>query len=1157
MLKSKKILFLSIYFLFCTKVAFSLYAAYSAENDDDNEIIEFRSSQREYSNSSVLSSGKWMKISVDETGIHKIPYSKLTEWGFATPAKVRVFGYGGEMLPAANNEPRPDDLPEVAILHYNNAIYFYAQDLAVWRWNNTADMFMHEFHRYSNNAFYFLTDKQGNIKNIEKQTAEQGTATTTVTSFDDVRYHEKDLRKLASTGYLYFGEEINSGNPQTFSFSFPSREVAEPIKLASQVLTKPTTYATFDFKLKNQTSNILSILLGAKSWTTYQLGFVNSGRTTFTSSSNNIDLELVFSGNIGSGYLDYIVLNARSSLKLNDSQLIFRDKKSNLPNGIALFKMTNTKAETVVWDITNRNDAKEVSVTKNGNSLEFKVSVSQLKEFVAFNPSGNFPLPVKVEDIENQNLHSFRNIDYIIVAPKDFHVLAEELADLHFQYYGLNTIIVTPEQIYNEFSWGHQDATAIRSFAKMIYDRDATLKYLLLFGSGSYDNKGILPNHNTKYNIVTWQSEHSYNESNSYTTDDYFGFLDDNAGSNNSSNLMRIGIGRLPVYTLNEAEICVNKVRRYLEEQNNGSWRRQVTFLADEKGDNAYEKEHLIQAEQYSEMLENNHPEFLVNKIYMDSYPIITSSSGRTIPEASDAANRAVNDGTLIFNYIGHGSPKSIAHEKIITPVHVPHWKNIKALSFWLTATCELSRFDDHNVKSLGEQIFLTPHGGAIAMLTTTRLTGIASNGSLMKDFYDLVLSTNENDEKRSIGEIVMLTKNRRSSAVAENHLKFVLFGDPALKLAHPDEKMKLDSIMDIRKINPITNEPERIDTIKALSHITLSGNVETRTGEKMDDFNGIAEITVFDKQVNKSTLGNGDNNVEHYTEYSNILFNGRASVTNGSFSSEFIVPHDIRYNFDNGKISMYAYSTDNNDKRQAAGADKSFVIGGFDDNAPSDNKGPIISMYLNYETFKSGDVTGRSPLLFARIEDESGINVGNGIGHDLLLTIDGDVENAIVLNNYYQGEIDNFRAGTLIFQLPEMNVGNHELALKAWDTHNNSTIGTINFAVGKSNELEIKNFRLGPVPVPLHLSEIVHFSFDTDEPNSKFTLSIDGINWDGSITGKINKEVISDGMSVEKTELSLYSLGIRNRGNYFIRFVVTSDTGKKGQIAQKIIVIP
>ena len=1129
---------LFFFFLFSGVNGYSLF--FPPEEKGECAETKSLSLTDRYTDKSVLSSGKWVKISVEETGIHKIPYSELTKMGFSNPSAVRVFGYGGEMLPVANDVFRPDDLPETAIWHHNNAIYFYAQNVVIWKWNESRQMFLQDLHRYSNIAYYFLTNLQGNIKSIENQTPETEVANVTVTHFDDLRFHEAELRKLGTSGAHYFGEDFSNGTTRTFSFTFPLRDISLPVKVFSRVAALGERRSHFFFKIKNQTSNLFSLSIDSTK-SKYAYAIDNSGGTVFNTTSNNIDLDISFSSAGNPGYIDYVTLNARSNLRLSGSQLIFRDKESNKTGNIALFKLSNITSETVVWDVTNRNEAQNIPVSVNG---DFKTSVSQLKEFVAFNPSGTFPMPKQVADIENQNLHSIKSTDYIIVAHKDFHPSAQELADLHFQYDGLSTVIVTPEQIYNEFSYGHQDATAIRSFAKMIYDRNGGIKYLLLFGDGSYDNKVLLPNRKNKYEIVTWQTENSLNDNSSFVSDDFFGFLDDNEGNNNLTAKLDIAIGRFTVNSIEEGATCVAKIRKYIEEQSNGSWRQQITFLADERGDGGFEKQHVEQAEVCSGIIEANHPQFHINKVYMDSYPKVTTSSGKTFPAASDAANQAINEGTLIFNYIGHGSPSSVAHEKIITKTHVNKWKNIKTMAFFLTFTCELSRFDNHNFKSLGEEMFLYPHGGAIAMFTTTRQVGIGSNGDLNKAFHNIIFN-DEPESKQAIGDVVMKAKNALSG---DNKMRFVFLGDPALKLAYPDIKMNIDKITNART-------KEITDTIKALSHIALSGSVKNNSGEIMNDFNGITEIILYDKPLSKQTLGNDDNAKMDYQEFSNIIFTGRAHVENGVFSSEFIVPHDIRYNYDNGKISLYAYSTDVGDRRQAGGANKDIVIGGFDDEAEIDNEGPQITLYLNHQSFKPGDKTGSSPLLFARIEDESGLNIGNGIGHDLILTINGNSNQTFVLNNYFQGDIGNFRAGTVIFQLPALEAGEHEIALKAWDTHNNSSIAKLKFVVGKDKELKINNFILYPIPVQVGGS--VYFSFETDEPNSALSLTIEGINLQGAITGIHKKSMVSFRSFVEETQLPLSSIGIRNSGYYFIRFVITTDSGKKGQIVQKIFVRP
>jgi hypothetical protein len=321
-----------------------------------------------------------------------------------------------------------------------------------------------------------------------------------------------------------------------------------------------------------------------------------------------------------------------------------------------------------------------------------------------------------------------------------------------------------------------------------------------------------------------------------------------------------------------------------------------------------------------------------------------------------------------------------------------------------------------------------------------------------------------------------------------------------------------------------------------------------------MNDFNGVAEIHVYDKFLATSTLGNDNNTPIAYGDYSNLMFSGRATVKNGAFKTDFIVPHDIRYNTDFGKIFLYAYSTEN-DKRQAAGSKTDILIGEFNKNAVADNKGPEISLYLNHENFKSGETTGSTPLLFAKIKDDSGINVGCGIGHDILLTIDGNPDNVIVLNNYFSGDLDNFKSGIVIYQLPELEAGKHEITLKAWDNHNNSSIAKINFTVGKTNELKIMNFVLHPVPVSRFGT--LNFSFETDEPNSALNITVEGINYSGAITGKQKIDIVSYGSLAEETQVSLPSIGIKNPGVYFIRLTITTNKGKKGQFAQKIIVNP
>ncbi len=1114
-----------------------------------SSILKSSSISEKYASNSVLASSKWWKISVTETGIHKIPYSSLTNWGFASPENVRVFGYGGEMLPKLNSDSRPDDLPEVAIWHYNNAIYFYALGPVIWKWNSEENMFLHQIHDYSNEAYYFLSDISGSVKSPQIQPSETGENNYTSTHFDDLRFHEQELNNLLRSGRRWFGEKFSPSGTlsRDYNFIFPSRDVSQPVKISTRVACRDNTESIFEYKVNDQEIPILSLNVPAISFSDYvgYYAYENKDAATFTDNNSNINISvtLLNSASTVSGWLDYISINTRSNLQITDSQLSFRDKASHGDGNITLFKITNASEETTIWDVTNRNDAQKLTTTRNGSTLQFKTSTSLLKEFVAFNPSGQFPIPVSVGAVENQNLHATGQVDYIIIVPREFTTQANQLAELHNNHNALSTLVVNPEAIYNEFSWGHKDPTAIRSFVKMLYDKaegdlSKTPKYLLLFGNGSFDNRssdGI-----TKSHIITYQSENSIHRTNTYVTDDYYGFLDETEGDNDQYNRSDIGIGRFPVKNVTEAQTSVDKVKAYLEEQSTGKWSKLITFIGDDEDSN----NHMTDANLLANKVENNYPQFDIRKIFLDNYEKVTTSTGKRFPDATDIVNRTINEGTLIFNYVGHGSENVLSTEQIVNIPGIKNWNNIRNLPVFVTATCEFSRFDNPYLVSAGEEVFLNPTGGAIALLSTTRIVYASLNYELNDAFFNYVFLHNPNGEKPALGDVVRLTK--ASSGNTINKLNFTLLGDPAIKLQYPENRINLV------KINNKLIE-DKPDTLKALSRIQLEAEIVTPDGISFDTFNGLADITVYDKAMNLKTLGNDGATPFEFSQYSNIIFKGKSTVTNGKFSSEFIIPYDIRYNFAPGRISLYAYSEESG---EAFGANNEIIVGGFNLSAPDDNDGPNVKLYLNHDSFKPGDKTGKAPLLYAQIKDESGINTsGSGIGHDITLVIDGKKENPIILNSYFEAKNDTYQEGLVLYQLPELSKGSHQISLKVWDTYNNSTTTGTDFAVVDNNELTIKNFMFYPNPVAL--GDNFYFYFNMDEPNSTLVINTESINTSGSLIGKAKVQIVASGNDIDPIPLSLWTLGIKNPGIYFIRFLISSSTGRETQVVQKIMVRP
>ena len=706
--------------------------------------IKSSSTQTNFPSESVLATGHWQKISVNQTGVHRIPYATLASWGFSDPSKVSIFGFGGQMVPRLNSAYRPADLPRVATWHHGNALFFFANGPVNWSWDNGLNMFVHTLHYFSDKSFYFLTDKELPPANVNLREVESRTPSHIVTRFDDRDYHERELVNLINSGREWFGESFSVTDrlERNFAFSFPNRDVTLPVKIRTGVVSRSATASTFSYFVNNSTTANISLTLPSVSLHGID-GFYahwQSASTQIITPQQNIDIRVRYNdqAQTSSGRLDFITINVRSHLQMNGDQLLFRDRESSGNGNIARFIINNATASARVWDVTDIISPVEMVLERDGNRVEFVAESSIAREYVVFNPAGQLPLPERVGVVSNQNLHGLAGIDYVIVAYPGFLQQANKLANLHQTHHGLSTMVVTPEQVFNEFSWGHRDPTAIRSLMRMLYERagnnrSEAPRYLLLFGNGSYDNRSDNPL--TRSLIITYQSDNSIHRTNTYVTDDYFGFLDPAEGANIISDRLDIGIGRFPVRSVEDATVAVNKVEAYLEAHDRGSWRQIITLAADDGDFNIHQRD----ADFLAQRVENMNPEFIVRKLYIDNFRKITTSTGKMSVGLQDAVNRAINEGTLIFNYVGHGSQRALAEENMVTLNSIAGWRNIRRLLLFVTATCEFSRFDDPLVVSAGERVFLSPQGGAIALLSTTRVVFSSLNFQLNSAFINNV----------------------------------------------------------------------------------------------------------------------------------------------------------------------------------------------------------------------------------------------------------------------------------------------------------------------------------------------------------------------------------------------------------------------------------
>jgi len=1077
---------------------------------------------------SVLSSGKWYKIKLKDDGVYKITYAQLKNMGFENPGNVRIYGNGGGMLPQKVTTKRPDDLIENAVQYddVNGYILFYGQSPNVWNYSTASKHFFHSQHKFSDYSYYFLTDNFGRGKQVTSST-EPSITNVNVTSFDDYVYHEPDEVNLIRSGSQWYGDQMDVYNPISFSYSFPNIVSSSKVYFYYSIIGRSgTPYSYFTFGISGNNFNSAYIDFTDLNAFDGYYAHAASGNFTFNASGDNmpVNVSYVNSGDAAAvGYIQYFGFNVRQNLTFLGDQMEFRDVNSVGSGNVAKFVVSNASQNLTVWDVTDVCEPRGMNGTLSNSTLSFPASVDSLRQFIIFETNSGLLNPV-IEDnvvkdvglINNQDIHGTSNPDLIIVAPPDDSILkqAQILADFRTTNDGYKVFLTTTDKIYNEFSSGKRDISAIRDMLKMFYDKSTSEndmpKYLLLFGDGTYDNKTINANNNNL--IPTYESVNSLDKSNSYVSDDFYGWLDDADTLFDDSNLLDISIGRLPIKNADEATAVVKKIINYASPSTMGDWRSILCFIADDGDLGWAENLHIGQADPLANSIGSKYPSRVIQKIYLDAYNFITTSLGQTVPDASTAINNRVNKGALIVNYTGHGGETLLSHHGVVTKASVMNWTNFTKLPLFITATCEFSRFDDVNIivpgkqfsdnTTAGEHVLLNPNGGGIALLTAARLADANANIDLNTAILDTIFTKDKNGNYLRIGDVLRIAKNLMFGD--QNKLIFAMLGDPATLLAYPKGNgIITDSVNGI----PIAalNDTLLDDTLKALSFVRVTGHIEDDNGRLLNGFNGYIYPTVFDKEETRTTLGNGTNVPYQYTANDNIIYKGFCSVSKGKFNFQFQVPKDIRYNFNNGKIVYYA----DDSLTDMAGYTKKLIVGGLNSTASIDTVGPDIALYMNNTNFRSGGITDPNPQLLVKLHDKTGINMtGVGIGHDLTAIIDSDFSNLVNLNEFYQYELNDYTSGSALYPLYNLAPGEHAIKVVAWDVYNNSSQKDITFRVVISNNLVINNVINYPNP----FSNFTNFVFDHNLSDEPIDITVKIFTFSGQLVTILNYHDLSMG---------------------------------------------
>jgi len=1117
--------------------------------------------QRSYKNASVLSSGNWFKLAVDGPGIYKIDIAFLNKLGVQTDglssSSIRLFGNATGMLPESCNGTRTDDLEENAIevfdggdgvFNGNDYFLFYAPGPDIWLKDSLNKRFRHQKNIYSKQSYYFLTIGGSGLR-VPVQPG-PGNPTTSVTTFDERYYHELDSINFLSSGKEWYGEELSGLPGHSFSQNFTIPINNAVVTQQGFLIANSIARSIGGGSSINVTVNGASALqqnIPATGNTSLDLFARSSKDSGSFNPSNNLSITFTFlpGGINAQGWIDWFEIFCRHNLIASDNeQLMFRDWNSVGTGSVAEYHLQNAGGYQV-WDITNPVHPVMMATTSNGTEMVFTNNAGSLHEYIGF--SAKFLSPAAMGKINNQNLHNSSFADMLVIAHAPLLQQAQRLALFHQQRDNLKVAVVTADQVFNEFASGSPDPTSIRDFIKMYYDKAGTdttkrPRYVLLFGDASFDYKDRLKS-NTNF-VPCYQSNTSLDPLNSYTSDDFFGFLADNDDINSGTvtNLLDIGIGRIPAQSLAQASAYVDKLFNYHSAAGLGPWRNQQTFIADDEDFNL----HFSDAEVITATAATVNPLFLQDKIYLDAYQQESTPAGSRYPDVNKAINNQIQNGTLIWNYNGHGSYRRLAEEVILEQDIVDTWSNENRLPLFITATCDFAPYDNPTISSLGENILLRNKTGAIALMTTTRLVFAYSNRIMNRNYLQAALQFKPDGTYPSLGEAVKAAKNftYQTQSDITNNRKFTLLGDPAMTLAYP--KMRVQTTQVNGKA--VSNQP---DTLKALDRYTVSGNITDLQGNALNNFNGTVYITVFDKAQTISTKGNDPESIkENFQVLRSQLFKGKVKAENGVFTFGFIVPKDINYQLGNGRISYYA----DNGQTDANGSYINLLVGGSQGTS-SDNTGPVIKAYLNDEKFVSGSIVNETPVLLLKLSDSSGINiVGTGIGHDITAILDGDQKNTYVLNDFFESDLNSYQQGLVRFQMPALTEGIHSLTIKAWDVANNSSEAIIEFRVYKKQNLTLNHVLNYPNPFTTKTT----FWFEHNRPNEDLRVTIQVFTISGKLVKTIRQTINTNGnrsSDIEWNATDDYGDKLA-RGVYIYQLRVTSTDGKSASKLEKLLVL-
>ena len=1104
---------------------------------------------------SVLSEHTWYRLSVTKEGAHQLDYATLQDMGIdmsgLNPKKIRLFGNPSGALPEKNSDSRPDDLTEMAIwvtgaeddsFDEGDLVLFYGQEPTRWVLVDlNKETYRRERNYYSDTTYYYLCvdSRIDGLRVGEKPTLPVENTTTVISDFPDFVWHEEELFSPYSIGQNWFGEQITSGDSTlVIPFVFPNLMKNKALTVHSQVLGRIKKSNNMHYNAWVNDNHVADNVV-ISYYRDHEYGKLSTINKQIMLDSDDVLFELSFAPfPSASLFLDYVEIYGWRQLKRSNDNFLFRLMPSQFGDDRSAIWVQNVNADFWLWEVTSPMQPVVQDGVLSGGNLVFATDEKTEKRYVLFKPEAAFRI-ANWTSLHNQNLHAISEADNLILTSPIFFEQAQALADYHSKKDGLTSIVVDVNEIYNEFSTGTPDPTGIRDFVRMVYRRSSgRLKYLTLFGRASFDFRNI-KGFGQNY-VPTYETMENPQYELSFATDDFFALMDDNEGEN-SYGYVDIGVGRISVSTVEEAETMLRKIKHYDDlSATYGEWKADALLLADDE-----KSSYVNYSEGIDTMIDSECPALTRKKLYCGAYPLQSTASGTVNPGANADLQRAFDQGLLAVFYNGHGGVKGLTGENVFANADINALANYDKMPFVYTATCEFTKYDNPLLVSAGEQLFLNPHGGCVALFTACRPTYGDKNYLQTRALVPALLQRDDDGMSLRFGDIIRLAKSDplNFNSQGNQNIRFLFLGDPVLRFPLPQKNIA------VTRVNgSLVGTSDEIE-LHAMSMVTMEGEIRNVNGQIDVGFNGTLWVRFYDQKT-KLLVKFADDSTKRVYYYKDVLYQGQVSVKDGKFNISFQVPKEIKSGSGVPRFSFYAY--DSNHGVDAMGKFDELILGGTDPAMVPDDEGPKITFYWNTPDFESGQTVERQGVLYADLYDAQGIyHYGYSLGRDIVMNSNLEACNHLVLNDRYEPALNDFRRGRIALSLNDLEPGTYEFSLKVWDTQDNASEASLWFVV--DDNLYLSQVRNYPNP----FNEETRITMTHIGEDGDFDVNIEIFDIMGRSVQHLYKKVYaSDGViePIVWDGCDYYGTPLRS-GIYLYRLTLTDETGYFRTVSQRMVI--